>query len=93
LVAAQADSRVVVSADIDFATMSALGGMEAVPSLIRLRSADHLTPNEQAALLLANLSAVTSDLLSGSVVSLSAMRVTVRPLPGQENTLVSSLPE
>jgi predicted nuclease of predicted toxin-antitoxin system len=93
MVAAQADSRVVVSADIDFATMLALGGMEAVPSLIRLRSADHLTPNEQAALLLANLSAVSSDLLSGSVVSLSTMRLTVRPLPGQENTLVSSLPE
>jgi predicted nuclease of predicted toxin-antitoxin system len=77
---AQADSRVIVSADSDFATMLALGGMT-VPSLILLRSASHLSPSEQATLLLANLSTVVADLASGSVVSLSTSHLRVRRLP------------
>lgn len=43
----------IVSADSDFATLLALGGLR-VPSLILLRSSDHLTPDEQADLLLAD---------------------------------------
>jgi hypothetical protein len=60
--------------------MVALGGMT-VPSLILLRSADHLPPSEQAALLLANLPTVASDLATGSVVSLSTTHLRVRRLP------------
>ena len=77
---ASADDRVIVSADSDFATMLALGGMT-VPSLILLRSADHLSPSEQAALLLANLPTVAPDLASGSVVSLSTTHLRARRLP------------
>ena len=77
---AQADDRVIVSADSDFATMLALGGLT-VPSLIFLRSADHLAPTEQAALLLANLTTVTADLVAGSVFSLSTSHLRVRRLP------------
>jgi len=40
-------SHTIISADSDFATMLALTGMVA-PSLILLRSADHLNPTEQA---------------------------------------------
>lgn len=61
---------VIISADSDFATMLALTGMVA-PSLILLRSADHLNPTEQAHLLLANLPAVLQDLDSGCVASIS----------------------
>jgi hypothetical protein len=52
-----------------------------VPSLILLRSADHLSPIEQAALLLANLPTVAPDLAIGSVVSLSTSHLRVRRLP------------
>jgi predicted nuclease of predicted toxin-antitoxin system len=70
----------VVSADSDFATLLALGGLKS-PSLILLRSADHLTPDRQADLLITNLPAVEKDLAAGSVVSLSQRHLRVRPLP------------
>lgn len=71
---------VIVSADSDFATMLALTGM-ASPSLVLLRSADHLSPNEQADLLLANLPTVLQDIDAGCVVSISRNHLRVRPLP------------
>jgi predicted nuclease of predicted toxin-antitoxin system len=77
---ALAEGRVIVSADTDFTTMLALTGQPS-PSLILLRSADHLTPDEQAGLLVANIPAVAKDLDSGAVVSLSPSRLRVRPLP------------
>jgi predicted nuclease of predicted toxin-antitoxin system len=75
-------SYIIVSADSDFATMLALTGM-ASPSLILLRSADHLSPDEQAQLLLANLPAVLQDLDAGCVVSMSQNHLRVKPLPIQ----------
>ena len=77
---ARAENRVIVSADSDFATMLALGGLT-VPSLVLLRSADHLAPVDQAALLLANLPTVADDLVCGSVVYLSPRHLRVRRLP------------
>lgn len=71
---------VIISADSDFATMLALTGMTS-PSLILLRSADHLNPTEQAHLLLANLPAVLQDLDSGCVVSMSRNHLRVKSLP------------
>ena len=70
----------VVSADSDFATLLALGGKIA-PSLVLLRSADHLTPHEQAALLRANLPTMEPELRSGAVVSISQGHLRVRRLP------------
>jgi predicted nuclease of predicted toxin-antitoxin system len=60
--------------------MLALTGQRA-PSLVLLRSADHLTPDEQASLLLANLSALAKDIDAGSVITISQGRLRVRPLP------------
>jgi predicted nuclease of predicted toxin-antitoxin system len=73
---------VIISADSDFATMLALTGM-ASPSLILLRSADHLNPEEQADLLLVNLAKVLQDLHAGCVVSISRNHLRVRSLPIQ----------
>lgn len=73
---------VIISADSDFATMLALTGMTA-PSLVLLRSAEHLNPTEQAYLLLANLPAVLQDLDSGYVVSMSRNHLHGKSLPIQ----------
>jgi len=49
-----------------------------------LRSADHLTPDQQATLLIANLPAVASDLDSGAAVSIARGRL--RPPLGAGNS-------
>ncbi len=74
--------QIVVSADSDFTSMLAIRGL-ASPSLVLLRSSDHLPPQDQAALLIANLPAVTNDLEAGAVVSLSPNHLRVRALPIQ----------
>ncbi|QOD92729.1 MULTISPECIES: DUF5615 family PIN-like protein [Microcella] len=71
---------VVVSADSDFATLLALSRGSA-PSLVLLRSSDHLAPAVQAEILISNLSAVESDLSEGAVVSIVREHVRVRRLP------------
>lgn len=70
----------VVSADSDFATLLALSGHTS-PSLILLRSADALSPVEQAALLIANLPGMADEVKVGAVVSLSERHLRVRRLP------------
>ncbi len=60
--------------------MLALAGLRG-PSLVLLRSADHLAPDEQAELLLANLPQLVKDLEAGCVVSISTRHLRVRPLP------------
>jgi predicted nuclease of predicted toxin-antitoxin system len=77
-----ANDQVIVSADSDFTALLALRGLRS-PSLILLRSADHLTPSEQAALLGANLPSVAAELASGAVVSLTQNRLRVRLLPDE----------
>jgi predicted nuclease of predicted toxin-antitoxin system len=61
--------RTIVSADADFATLLAVGG-RSEPSLILLRSADRLTPDQQANVILANLGTLAADLESGAVVTI-----------------------
>jgi predicted nuclease of predicted toxin-antitoxin system len=61
---------IIVSADSDFAMLLALGALH-TPPLVLLRSIDHLSPDGQADLLLANLPTVTEYLAAGAVVSLS----------------------
>jgi predicted nuclease of predicted toxin-antitoxin system len=82
--AVEAD-RVLITADSDFAAMLALGGARA-PSVVLLRSADHMRPPEQADLLAANLVAVEEDLTSGAIVSLTRRHLRVRELPIDRRT-------
>jgi predicted nuclease of predicted toxin-antitoxin system len=78
--AAAEDERVLVTADSDFAAMLALGSRR-TPSVVLLRSADHMRPTAQADLLAANLPAVEDDLARGAIVSLTRGHLRVRELP------------
>lgn len=77
---AASTERVIVSADSDFATLLAVTA-RSEPSLILLRSADKLTPDQQADLIVANLEVVTADLQIGAVVTIGRGHLRVRPLP------------
>lgn len=74
------DPSIIISADADFGTLLALGGSSG-PSVILLRSADHLAPTQQADLILTNLGGVADALEEGAVVSLGRGRTRVRVLP------------
>jgi predicted nuclease of predicted toxin-antitoxin system len=77
---AAAAGRVIVTADTDFGELLAVSGAFR-PSVVLLRSADHLTPDQQASMLAANLPAVAEELEAGAVVSMARGRLRVRPLP------------
>ena len=82
---ARSHAQAIISADSDFTVMRALRGVP-TPSLLLPRSADRLSPAEQAALILANLAAVGADLEAGAAVSIFQGRLRVRPLPmGRES--------
>jgi predicted nuclease of predicted toxin-antitoxin system len=80
LQSADDQDRVLLTADTDFGTLLALGSL-ATPSVVLLRSADHLSPVEQAELLTANLPAIAADLEEGAIVSLTPDRLRIRSLP------------
>lgn len=78
--AAAKEERILLTADSDFGALLALGSL-ASPSVLLLRSADHLRPNEQAELIAANLPQIAEDLEKGAIVSLTRDRLRVRELP------------
>jgi predicted nuclease of predicted toxin-antitoxin system len=77
---AAAAGLVIVSADTDFGELLAVSGAVR-PSVVLLRSADRLAPDQQAALLAANLPAVAAELDAGAVVAIARGRLRVRRLP------------
>jgi predicted nuclease of predicted toxin-antitoxin system len=77
---ASKEGRILLTADSDFGALLALGSL-ASPSVLLLRSADHLRPNEQAELMAANLPQIAEDLENGAIVSLTRERLRIRELP------------
>lgn len=80
LQAAATEGQILLTADADFGALLALSSL-ASPSVVLLRSADHLRPPEQAELLAANLPRISEDLKKGAIVSLTRDRLRVRELP------------
>lgn len=80
LQAALDDARVLVTLDTDFGALLAHSGDE-LPSVVLLRGEVTRLPARQAALLLANLDQVESDLEAGALVVIADGRVRVRRLP------------
>ena len=83
LQAAGREGRVLLTADADFGALLALGSL-ASPSVLLLRSADHMRPSEQAELIAANLPSISEDLESGAIATLARDRLRVRQLPISE---------
>lgn len=80
LQSAAKEERILLTADSDFGALLALGSL-ASPSVMLLRSADHLRPFEQAELIVANLPPIAEDLERGAIASLTRDRLRVRGLP------------
>jgi len=77
---AEAEHRVIVSADTDFATLLAARKARS-PSLVLFRHGSQHRPIDQIALLTANLPRLEHDLDEGSVVVIEPERIRVRSLP------------
>ena len=80
LTAAAGDARTIVTADTDFGALLAARGTSS-PSVVMLRSSDHLTPDEQAQLIATVLARVGDDLEDGAIASVTPERIRLRTLP------------
>lgn len=74
------DDRIVVSHDTDFGTLLAFRRASR-PSLILFRSSDPITPDDQAALIIANLAGMADELKAGAIVVFARGRLRTRRLP------------
>jgi predicted nuclease of predicted toxin-antitoxin system len=78
--AAADGARAIVTADTDFGALLAARGTSS-PSVVMLRSSDHLTPDEQARLIVTVLVRVGDELEQGAIASVTTARVRLRNLP------------
>lgn len=78
---AAANGQVIVSADSDFGELLAVWRGTVRPSVVLLRSADRFTPDQQAAILAANLAAMADELKTGALASIARGRIRIRSLP------------
>jgi predicted nuclease of predicted toxin-antitoxin system len=78
--AAADGARAIVTADTDFGALLAARGTSS-PSVVMLRSSDHLTPDEQARLIVTVLVRVGDELEQGAIASVTTERVRLRILP------------
>ena len=78
--AAADGARAIVTADTDFGALLAARGTSS-PSVVMLRSSDHLTPDEQAGLIVAVLVRVGDELEQGAIASVTTERVRLHNLP------------
>lgn len=74
------DQRIVLTSDTDFGELLAMSNA-ALTSVVLLRRQGDRRAAQIAALVLANLEAVSEDLVAGAIVVLEADRVRVRRLP------------
>jgi predicted nuclease of predicted toxin-antitoxin system len=82
---AEADDRIVISADTDFGTLLALRHARK-PSVILFRLAQNRLVERQAALLVLNLPAISELLDIGCIAVFEDTRIRIRVLPiGDEN--------
>jgi predicted nuclease of predicted toxin-antitoxin system len=77
---ASSENRILVSADTDFGTLLSSQGTS-TPSFILFRLGGKRTPENQAALLLGNLSTMEGPRRNGCVVVIEDGRIRVRQLP------------
>lgn len=77
---ARQESRILISADTDFAVLLAHQAA-AKPSLILFRDTDAVTAERYFELILANLSVLESDLERGCAVVYRRDRIRIRALP------------
>jgi predicted nuclease of predicted toxin-antitoxin system len=77
---ASTDERIVISHDTDFGTLLAFRRLTK-PSLILIRSSDAMTPEDHAALIVANLDAISDDLEAGAIVVFARGHLRARRLP------------
>ena len=74
------EDRIVISADTDFGTLLAQRS-QTKPSVVLFRGASPRRPENQAAVLLANLATIADDLNKGAVVVIEPNRLRIRALP------------
>ncbi|CAN5793923.1 hypothetical protein BH24ACT5_BH24ACT5_18440 [soil metagenome] len=74
------DDRVIISHDTDFGTLLAVG-RQSKPSFVLVRSADPLTADQVAGLIIDNLDVMADDLAAGALATFARGHLRSRRLP------------